>query len=69
MTQPDPFDIEVIEAHEAGKLKSVASKAELNRLKAAARSTNTEDRQRDIHLSAGDLQDMASARLSTRDDA
>ncbi len=69
MTQPDPFDIEIIEAHEAGKLKSVASKAVLNRLKAGARSTNTEDRQPDIQLSAGDLQDTAPARLSTRDDA
>lgn len=58
MTQPDPFDVEIIEAYEAGKLKSVASKAELNRLKAAARSTAIKDRRVNIRLSAGDLQDI-----------
>ena len=58
MTQPDPFDVEIIKAYEAGKLKSVASKAELNRLKAAARSTAIKDRRVNIRLSAGDLQDI-----------
>lgn len=39
MTQPDPFEVEILDAYESGKLKSVASKAELNRLKGAARTT------------------------------
>lgn len=58
MTQPDSFDVEIIEAYESGKLKSVASKTELNRLKAAARATAIKDRRVNIRLSAGDLQDI-----------
>jgi predicted DNA binding CopG/RHH family protein len=58
MTQPDPFEVEIIEAYESGKLKSVASKTELNRLKAAARATAIKDRRVNIRLSAGDLQDI-----------
>lgn len=58
MTRPDPLDAEIIEAYEAGKLKSVASEAELNRLKAAARATGIKDRRVNIRLSAGDLQDI-----------
>ena len=58
MTQPDPFEAEIVEAYEAGQLKSVASKAELARLKAAARATALKDRRVNIRLSAGDLQDI-----------
>ncbi len=58
MTPPDPFELELISAYEAGKLKSVASKAELNRLKAAARATAIKDRRVNIRLSSGDLQDI-----------
>jgi predicted DNA binding CopG/RHH family protein len=58
MTQPDPFEVEIIEAYESGKLKSVASKAELNRLRTAARATAIKDRRVNIRLSAGDLQDI-----------
>jgi len=58
MTKPDPFESEIIEAYEAGKLKSVASKSELSRLKAAARATSIKDRRVNIRLSAGDLQDI-----------
>jgi len=58
MTLPDPFEVEIVEAYESGKLKSVASKAELNRLKSAARATAIKDRRVNIRLSAGDLQDI-----------
>lgn len=58
MTQPDPFEIEIVEAYEAGNLKSVASRKELDRLKAAARATAIKDRRVNIRLSAGDLQDI-----------
>ncbi|MCZ7560367.1 MAG: hypothetical protein M5U30_10180 [Burkholderiaceae bacterium] len=58
MTQPDPFDVEILEAYEAGKLKSVASRTEIARLKAAARATAIKDRRVNIRLSAGDLQDI-----------
>ena len=58
MTRPDPFETELLEAYDAGKLKPVASKAELARLKEAARATATKDRWVNIRLSAGDLQDI-----------
>lgn len=58
MMQLDPFEVEVIDAFEAGKLKSVATKAELARLKAAARATAIKDRRVNIRLSAGDLHDI-----------
>lgn len=58
MNQPDPFESEIVEAYESGGLKSVASKAELNRLRAAARATAIKDRRVNIRLSAGDLQDI-----------
>lgn len=58
MTQPDPFEVDLIAAYESGKLKPVATKAELTRLKAAARATAIKDRRVNIRLSAGDLQDI-----------
>ena len=58
MTRPDPLEVEILEAYEFGRLKSVASKAELSRLKAAARATAIKDRRVNIRLSAGDLQDI-----------
>lgn len=58
MTQPDPFEVDLIGAYESGKLKPVATKAELARLKAAARATAIKDRRVNIRLSAGDLQDI-----------
>lgn len=58
MTRPDPFEAEIVEAYESGRLKSVASKAEFNRLKAAARATAIKNRRVNIRLSAGDLQDI-----------
>jgi predicted DNA binding CopG/RHH family protein len=58
MSRPDPNETEFIEAYELGKLKSVASKAELSRLWAAARATAIKDRRVNIRLSAGDLQDI-----------
>ena len=64
MTQPDPFEVEILSAYEAGKLKSLASKAELTRLKAAARATAIKDRRVNIRLSAGDLQDIQVKALS-----
>ena len=58
MTPPDSYELEVTKAYEAGKLKSVASKDELTKLKAAARATAIKDRRVNIRLSAGDLQDI-----------
>lgn len=58
MIQPDPSEFEILDAYDAGRLKSVASKSELSRLKAAARATAIKDRRVNIRLSAGDLQDI-----------
>jgi len=58
MKRPDPFEQELVEAYESGKLKSIATKSELDRLRAAARATATKDRRVNIRLTSGDLQDI-----------
>jgi len=58
MKRPDPLETEILDAYESGKLKSVATRAELDRLRAAARATAIKDRRVNIRLSAGDLQDI-----------
>jgi predicted DNA binding CopG/RHH family protein len=54
----DDYEAEVLGAFEQGQLKSVASKAELAKFKAAARATAIKDRRVNIRLSAGDLSDI-----------
>ena len=58
MIKPDPYESKILDAFDTGKLKSVATKAELARLKEAARATAIKDRRVNIRLSAGDLQDI-----------
>ncbi len=58
MSKPDPYEAEILDAYESGKLTSVGTKTELSRLKAAARATAIKDRRVNIRLSAGDLQDI-----------
>ena len=58
MIKLDPYESEILQAYETGKLKSVATRAELARLKEAARATAIKDRRVNIRLSAGDLQDI-----------
>ena len=36
MSKLDPYELEVLEAYESGKLKPMASKAELQRMRASA---------------------------------
>jgi predicted DNA binding CopG/RHH family protein len=48
----------VLGAFENGQLKSVATKAELAKFKAAARATAIKDRRVNIRLSSGDLNDI-----------
>ena len=55
MPKIDEYELEVLSAFEKGKLKSVASKAELARFKAAARATGVKDRRVIVRLSSGDL--------------
>ena len=58
MPKTDPYESQLLVAFEKGTLKSVATKAELSRFKAAARATAIKDRRVNIRLSSGDLQDI-----------
>lgn len=58
MPNIDEYELEVLGAYEKGKLKSVASKSELAKFKAAARATAIKDRRVNIRLSSGDLSDI-----------
>ena len=58
MPTVDNYELEVLSAYEKGKLKSVATKVELAKFKAAARATAIKDRRVNIRLSSGDLSDI-----------
>lgn len=54
----DHEERELLAAFEQGQLKSIASKAELAKFKAAARATALKDRRVNIRLSSVDLSDI-----------
>ena len=58
MAKIDSYEAEVLGAFERGTLKTVATKSELAKFKAAARATAIKDRRINIRLSAGDLSDI-----------
>lgn len=58
MPKTDAYETELLAAFDKGALKSVASKAELAKFKAAARATAVKDKRVNIRLSSGDLQDI-----------
>ena len=58
MMKIDEYEIEVVRAYDRGELKSVATKTELARFKAAARATAIKDRRVNIRLSSVDLIDI-----------
>jgi predicted DNA binding CopG/RHH family protein len=58
MPKIDDYELEVVSAFEKGQLKSVATKPELAKVKAAARATAIKDRRVNIRLSSGDLSDI-----------
>lgn len=58
MTKVDAYELKILAAFEKGRLKSVATKGELARFKAAARATGIKDRRVNIRLSSGDLSDI-----------
>jgi predicted DNA binding CopG/RHH family protein len=60
----DPYELEVLGAYESGKLKPIASKAELQRLRAAARATAIKDKRVNIRLSSADLLDIQARALA-----
>jgi predicted DNA binding CopG/RHH family protein len=59
----DAYEREIQAAFERGRLKSVATKAELERIKAAARATTIKDRRVNIRLSSIDLRDIQTRAL------
>lgn len=61
MSKIDAYEAEMLEAFGKGKLKSVATKAKLARLKAAARATAIKDRRVNIRLSSIDLNDIPTS--------
>lgn len=58
MSKVDAYEQEVLTAFKKGVLKSVATKAELAKFKAAARATAVKDRRVNIRLSSTDLGDI-----------
>jgi predicted DNA binding CopG/RHH family protein len=58
MSKVDAYEQEILKAFENGKLKSVATKSELEKFKAAARATAIKDRRVNIRLSSIDLSDI-----------
>ena len=58
MPKMDDYERQILAAHEKGQLKSVATKAELAKFKAAARATAIKDCRVNIRLSSGDLSDI-----------
>ena len=63
MSKLDPYELEVLAAYEAGKLKPSAGEAELARLRAAARATAIKDKRVNIRLSSVDLLDIQAKAL------
>jgi predicted DNA binding CopG/RHH family protein len=63
MMKIDDDEREVLVAYDRGLLKSVATKAELAKLRAAARATAVKDRRVNIRLSSGDLSDIQTKAL------
>ena len=63
MPKIDDYENEVLAAFDKAQLKSVASKAELAKFKAAARATALKDRRVNIRLSSGDLSDIQTRAL------
>jgi predicted DNA binding CopG/RHH family protein len=58
MPKTDADEAQLVQAYDRGSLKSVATKSELSKFKAAARATAIKDRRVNIRLSSGDLQDI-----------
>jgi predicted DNA binding CopG/RHH family protein len=58
MSQIDVYELEILNAFESGQLKSIASKSELAKFKAAARASAIKDKRVNIRLSSVDLTDI-----------
>lgn len=59
----DAYERDILNAFERDRLKSVATRSELERIKAAARATAIKDRRVNIRLSTIDLRDIQARAL------
>ncbi|MFU8890013.1 MAG: hypothetical protein ACNA8N_15570, partial [Trueperaceae bacterium] len=59
----DHDELEILTAYDAGELASVASRDEIEKLRAAARATGTKDRRVNIRLSSADVRDIQALAL------
>jgi predicted DNA binding CopG/RHH family protein len=64
MPKTDAYETDILSAYQDGRLKSVATRAELAKFKSAARATAIKDRRVNIRLSTGDLQDIQAKALA-----
>ena len=64
MFKLDPSELEVLEACDSGKLKPSAGKAELQRVRTAARATARKDKCVKIRLSTASLLDIQARALT-----
>ncbi len=58
MSKIDAYELKVLKSFEKDEFKSVATRGELEKLKAAARATAIKDRRVNIRLSSIDLSDI-----------
>ena len=63
MSKIDAYELAVLADFEKGKFKSVATKGDLEKIKAAARATALKDRRVNIRLSSIDLSDIQTKAL------
>ena len=54
----DDYEREILDAYESGKLKSIATKADLERYRAAARATLRKDRRVNVRLASMDVEGL-----------
>ena len=64
MHETDFDELQLLDDYESGRLFSIASKAELQRLRQAARATALKDRRVNIRLSSADLEDIQARALA-----
>jgi predicted DNA binding CopG/RHH family protein len=60
MPKLDAYEREILDAYERGKLPSIATKAELEKLRAAARATPLKDSRVNVRLPSNDLFELRS---------
>ena len=63
MTKLDPYEMDILKDYEDGRLSPAGSKAEIAKLRAAARATAVKDRRVNIRLASGDLFDIQAKAL------